>query len=1203
MSAAAAQKDPNPWIIPTRRSYPYLSRPIIVPSAPSDPYKRNVASLLASLGSFANKILHPPTEDFSLEEINRFGRVCNNSMSIDDYRYFHTQLFNSPRRTTSTVLHFDQLPLEDTTSTGAFPNLSSFQLIILSTLCTNGKLVWFRIVPSQSIIDVYCATTILYHEVQDTLNNLLKILSLAFECSFSVTLRLQLPDGFHPDPLFTALFLIAIIRRSGKYFSVSESTLLHYKLWLVREFIQFHDDLLGRLDVKSITEFSHPFQTPRRPRDQFNKLEKKGWHVLDVSGDGHCGYYSFFLGLQNIGREDYFVNTQHLSPRVGKTLWREKVMALRRRLLEGSRDILENVFPPGCKNRELEWWYQEVGACDDEDKKQLSDSFLIPRCKSDQRYFTDKFRDDPNLQLYHMNPYWAPLVFAYVFRVRVVVITRKTIPIQSEENSPEKNDNPESNDGKASEENGTAGPGTERTTTELTTTEENATEKNGTDESDTTDKCVTDGKTSADNGTEVLVTERTAIELIAAEDNVTETICTEESKEMHQCVTDGKASEDTGTEKTGTERIVIEDTATEKTTPKKRKFGYVHTTKIFDFDDGFETKIDTYVPVTSYEKLFRLDDAALYSKPTIELLYVTGFKTNTDADDNHFLFLRRILVGKVNPNLPISEITLRNFIMNQQQQSLPSPSTATNPETLPNSTNTGPDNGILNPSIVTAPASQADDSSNPPMETTRANEIPAVSQPPPVVEDASSVTISIPVPDPTTTEHDMESTRTNEIPAVSQPLPVPEDASTVTIAETVPDPTTTEHDMPVDSGPPITTTEATRTTDEMPVEESQDELEATTTIDEMPDEMPVEEPTHKLKAIMTTDDLITTNTIRENSGAKKRNQQRQDTNKRKRNVKRTKKTATPKKPYRDQHEDVENQSIISNTETPANVMYDPNCQRFFTARFDNSKKRYLDKTLIEDIDLIDPNMMEDAKKTPNTWVSLPLGDTCDDVPPAHLTTTVKCLYEQLDRPYCVTYCMANALFYCGFDMEARDLAAQASLLAHQQMNQQLEGIRNFLPNLVPSIGAPTVYGKRCSGNSKKKRSITWTDIFRDLTPYPTLVVPTKAKDGRMTHAFCVVDDLIFDSSASHALKLKMESVDWIFRNEEVDIFIALRFNQKVSPPGHKVRWSYKREVTRNWIWENDTLLENHKVTRLFPNKVYDLEFALSQEFSKIGIES
>ena len=278
-------------------------------------------------------------------------------------------------------------------------------------------------------------------------------------------------------------------------------------------------------------------------------------------------------------------------------------------------------------------------------------------------------------------------------------------------------------------------------------------------------------------------------------------------------------------------------------------------------------------------------------------------------------------------------------------------------------------------------------------------------------------------------------------------------------------------------------------------------------------------------------------------------------------------------------------------------MYDKNTQQYFIGQFNNKLKRYLKKTLVADLTTIDSQLVEDAKKQPNVWVSLPLGDPCDDPPPVNLITKIKCLYEQLDKPYCITYCMASALFYCDFQKEAGYLAAQASLLAPLHMNAQLECLKSFLPNLVPLIGGATIYGKRCAGNNKKKRSITWNDLFTDITPYPTLVIPSRQDNGRMTHAFCVVDDLIFDSCASNALKLKMESVNWIFQNEPVDIFIALRFDHKVSPEGHKVRGKYDRPVRSNWNRDEDST--ERPSTRKVINKVYDIEYADTPNFTRI----
>ena len=63
-----------------------------------------------------------------------------------------------------------------------------------------------------------------------------------------------------------------------------------------------------------------------------------------------------------------------------------------------------------------------------------------------------------------------------------------------------------------------------------------------------------------------------------------------------------------------------------------------------------------------------MSDASFNKKPTIELLFITGFKSlDGGPDDNHSLFLRRILCVKVHPSLPISEVALHNFIIAQQE--------------------------------------------------------------------------------------------------------------------------------------------------------------------------------------------------------------------------------------------------------------------------------------------------------------------------------------------------------------------------------------------------------------------------------------------------------------------------------------------------------------------------------------------------------
>jgi hypothetical protein len=123
-------------------------------------------------------------------------------------------------------------------------------------------------------------------------------------------------------------------------------------------------------------------------------------------------------------------------------------------------------------------------------------------------------------------------------------------------------------------------------------------------------------------------------------------------------------------------------------------------------------------------------------------------------------------------------------------------------------------------------------------------------------------------------------------------------------------------------------------------------------------------------------------------------------------------------------------------------------------------------------------------------------------------------------------------------------------------------IREHMEAFVPVIGQPTVYGRKTKRHNKFQREFTWDILFTDITPYPTLVVP-ELPTGEKTHAFCVVDDLIFDSISQHALRLNMDSVKLIFNDMEPSIYMALRFNSKYSPPkgkGPKTKDKFDRQI-------------------------------------------
>ena len=171
-----------------------------------------------------------------------------------------------------------------------------------------------------------------------------------------------------------------------------------------------------------------------------------------------------------------------------------------------------------------------------------------------------------------------------------------------------------------------------------------------------------------------------------------------------------------------------------------------------------------------------------------------------------------------------------------------------------------------------------------------------------------------------------------------------------------------------------------------------------------------------------------------------------------------------------------------------------------------------------------------------------------------------------------------------------------------------------MPGIAPEIGRPTIYNqRRCRKKTRiKTRRITWDILYAELVPHPTLVIAVMANETP-SHALCIVDDLIFDSSFPFALKLKKESIEWIFNDCEVDIYQAFRFNTKCSPKDVKVEAKYTRPLKLNWDMPSRVYIKRTSHDWHLPHyiiegrdepqkqpKNYVLEYRFGSEYSKVA---
>jgi hypothetical protein len=246
---------------------------------------------------------------------------------------------------------------------------------------------------------------------------------------------------------------------------------------------------------------------------------------------------------------------------------------------------------------------------------------------------------------------------------------------------------------------------------------------------------------------------------------------------------------------------------------------------------------------------------------------------------------------------------------------------------------------------------------------------------------------------------------------------------------------------------------------------------------------------------------------------------------------------------------------------PAKLLYKSSTKSFYMKP---NVLRNESPVIVSDIAEYDVELVNAAREVPNKWVGPSLGDAglLNDAP-VHLVTKVATIHQQHSNPYCVSYSMASALFYCGFDVAGEGLVLLAKEIAGMVFDDGINRIRKFMEDIVPLIGRPTLYGRRPHTHSRKMRRITWDELFLHLTPFPTIVIPV-LPTGQATHAFVVVDDLIFDSTTPYALKLCADSVKWLFGEKETEIYQVLRFNTKVSPPNNPINEKYKRPITYHW---------------------------------------
>jgi hypothetical protein len=203
---------------------------------------------------------------------------------------------------------------------------------------------------------------------------------------------------------------------------------------------------------------------------------------------------------------------------------------------------------------------------------------------------------------------------------------------------------------------------------------------------------------------------------------------------------------------------------------------------------------------------------------------------------------------------------------------------------------------------------------------------------------------------------------------------------------------------------------------------------------------------------------------------------------------------------------------------------------------------------------------------PGNWFHVPIG-SAHGIPEAIASppfNPVVVRYQQKDRAYYLSYSVASCLNYMGHLDEASKVAAAAPDLVSLPGDMAFEKLRAILMiEVLPHMGLCMVWNGKKRQRYKSRKVMSVGEIVSSKTPYLTLVQP-KGTDGSVDHAVCVVDDIIFDSTLTYALKLRKESFDVVCGPSGMaELGRAIRF---CLPYGvkHTKPEREKRGMKRNW---------------------------------------
>ena len=312
-------------------TYPYKAVKKIAPTGRYDEmlFGRELHQILGSIAKFGRMVEVDSVVDLGgdmqkSESLSLVNRLCNGELHPRDIGYLvKCAAVDQPYVTTINLSTIRSLPSsrwrdEDN-------NWGKYTEIILYDMISRNKSVVFRLEVKQKNsraqvnVDGYFLGDVSLHDIEPQRSKVQRLILLYFEedtTTIKFNRRLHVPSAFCIDMNFMTYLFVFHLKEHGDYLQISGDYMLRMKLELPEtiDVLELHDNYFGQLRLDDIEE-SHPFITTKyKGKDHLELLEEMGWRVVDVEGDGNCGFYVIILGLENMGIKEYYVDRRAKSP-------------------------------------------------------------------------------------------------------------------------------------------------------------------------------------------------------------------------------------------------------------------------------------------------------------------------------------------------------------------------------------------------------------------------------------------------------------------------------------------------------------------------------------------------------------------------------------------------------------------------------------------------------------------------------------------------------------------------------------------------------------------------------------------------------------------------------------------------------------------------------------------------------------------------